>query len=69
MTHRAPPGRFRVIACDTFEGPFADALVGDFDTLDAALHAAKDELCPMTAVYVYDDAGALKFSDYRPSLF
>src|ERR1039458_6638724 len=38
--HRAPLGQFRVIACDTFEGPFADTLVGDFTKLDAAVAAA-----------------------------
>jgi hypothetical protein len=64
---RAPSGKFRVIACDTFEGPFADYLVGDYNTLDAAIEAAKDQLCPMTAVYVYDETGQCRFHDYRPS--
>jgi hypothetical protein len=62
-----PAGAFRVIACDTFEGPFADAVVGDFTTLDEAIKAAKNALEPMTAVYVYDDTGQLKFNAYMPS--
>ena len=65
--HKAPPGQFRVIACDTFEGPFADTIVDDFTKLDAAIAAAKGALEPMTAVYVYDDTGQLKFNDFQPS--
>jgi len=64
----APSGKFRVIACDTFEGPFADEVVGDYDTLDTAIEAAKANLVPMTAVYVYDDTGQLRFNEYMPSL-
>lgn len=67
LSHRAPSGQFRVIACDTFEGPFADSLVGDFPDLQNAIQAAKDELSAMVAVYVYDDQGAVRFNDYRPS--
>ena len=67
VEHRAPAGQFRVIACDTFEGPFADYLVGDFAELDAAIAAAKGALEPMTAVYVYDKNGQLKFNAYEPS--
>lgn len=63
--HRAPAEQFRVIACDTFEGPFADDLVGDFPDLQAAIRAAKDALAPMSAVYVYDDHGILQFNDYQ----
>jgi hypothetical protein len=65
--HRAPLGLFRVIACDTFEGPFADTLVGDFTKLDAAVAAAHRAIEPMTAVYVYDDSGLLRFSDFQAS--
>jgi hypothetical protein len=54
-----------VIACDTFEGPFADEFVGDFVTLDEAIAAAKGALSPMMAVYVYDDTGQLKFNQYH----
>ena len=64
---RAPSSQFRVIACDTFESPTADELVGDFPTLDEAIAAARKNLAPMTAVYVYDDAGQCRFHDYMPS--
>jgi len=64
--HRASADQFRVIACDTFEGPFADYLVGDFADLQTAIHAAKGALEPMTAVYVYDAKGVLQFNDYKP---
>ncbi len=67
VEHRAPTGHFRVIACDTFEGPSADYLVGDFAELDAAFAAAKGALEPMTGVYVYDDSGQLKFNHFEPS--
>lgn len=63
--HRAPADKLRVIACDTFEGPFADYLVGNFADLQAAIRAAIGALEPMTAVYVYDDKGVLQFNDYQ----
>ncbi len=65
VEHRAPTGKFRVIACDTFERPFADYLVGDFAELDAAFAAAKGALEPMTGVY--DDGGQHKFNHLEPS--
>jgi hypothetical protein len=65
--HKAPPGQFRVIACDTFEGPFADTSVGDFTKLDSAIAAAKDALEPLTAVYVYDDTGLCRFNEFQSS--
>ena len=58
-----------MVACDTFEGPFADYEVGTFDDLESAIAAAKAELCPMLAVYVYDQYGELKFHEFRPSVF
>jgi hypothetical protein len=61
VVHRAPAGQFRVMACDMLEDSFADYLVGDFDELDAAIAAANGAHQPMTAVYVYDDTGQLKF--------
>ena len=67
LPHAAANGQFRVIACDTFEGPFADYLVGEFADLQDAIQAAKDELSAMVAVYVYDDQGVLRFNEYRPS--
>jgi hypothetical protein len=66
--HEVSTGQFRVIACDTFESPFADEFVGDYSTLDAAIEAAKANLVPMTAVYVYDETGQLRFNEYMPSL-
>jgi hypothetical protein len=50
-SHAAPSGQFRVIACDTFEGPLADYLVGEFPDLRDAIQAAKDELSTMASVY------------------
>ena len=63
----APPGKLRVIACDTFEGPFADELVGDYQNMEDAIAAAKASLSPMVAVYVYDEKGQCCFHDYKPS--
>jgi hypothetical protein len=57
-----------VSSCDTFEGPSVDELVGDFEDLDSAITAAKDELAPMMAVYIYDDVGQLRFNDFREGL-
>lgn len=67
LPHAAPSGQFRVIACDTFEGPFADYFVGEFNDLQDAIRAAKGELSAMVAVYVYDDQGIVRFHEYRPS--
>jgi hypothetical protein len=64
-----PKKPFRVVACDTFEGPSADYEVGTFDELDIAIAAAKAELCPMLAVYVYDGEGVLKFHEFMPGGF
>lgn len=55
----APKGKFRVVSVDTWKGPFEDELVGDFDTLDEAVRAARAE---RYAVYIYDDTG--KISDF-----
>ena len=33
----APPGRLRVVEVDTFEGPTADYLVGDFEAAEEAV--------------------------------
>jgi hypothetical protein len=63
VEHRAPAGQFRAMACDMLEDSFADYLVGDFGELDAAIEAAKGAHGSMTAVYVYDDTGHLKFNE------
>jgi hypothetical protein len=53
---RAPKSLFRVIAVDVEEtsGTF---LLGDFDSLDAAAHAATERARVGSPVYIYDDRG------------
>jgi len=68
LPHEASSRHFRVIACDTFEGPFADHLVGEFTDLTDAIRAAKNALEPMTSVCVYDDKGVLQFNKYQPGI-
>ena len=53
----APEGKFRVIGVDTFEGPCADYLVGDYDTLEEAAGVCAKHGGQMNPVYVYDDTG------------
>jgi hypothetical protein len=55
---KAPPGMFRVVGVDTWSGPFADSLIGDFPSLDEAVETAK-KLKPNDdfRVYIYDDTG------------
>lgn len=55
----APRGCFRVVAVDTFEGPDADYLVGDFPYLEMAKDAADRRGQKMNPVYVYDEDGNL----------
>ena len=35
-------GSFRVVAVDTWEGPFEDCLVGNFDNKDDAIEASNN---------------------------
>ena len=58
---KAPPGLYRVIGVDTFEGPTADYLIGDFASLQKAEKAAQDEGGEMNPCYVYDDKGKMAF--------
>ena len=58
---RAPLGLYRVIGVDTFEGPLADYLIGDFASLQKAEKAAKDDCGEMNPCYVYDDKGKMVF--------
>ncbi len=58
---RAPKGKYRVLGVDTFEGPFADYLIGDYYSLSGAKKAAKREAGEMNPVYVYNDEGRLVF--------
>lgn len=52
-----PPGKFRVVGVDTFDG--TDWVDGDFDSADAALAHAKERTAgkQMLKMHVYDDAG------------
>lgn len=58
---KAPPGKFRVVGVDTFEGPTTDYLIGDFTSADEAIQSAKQHTGVMNPVYVYNDAGMLLF--------
>jgi hypothetical protein len=62
----APIGKFRLIGVDTFEGPFADFIVGDFTSKDDAIREAAKRARKMNPMYVYDDAGTLLFSAGEP---
>jgi len=53
----APSGKFRVIGVDTFEGPDADYLIEDADTLADAKKLADANAASMNPTYVYDDKG------------
>ena len=56
---KAPPGKFRVIGVDTFEGPFADYPIAVVDTLAEAQELVKIHGGEMNPVYAYDDTGKL----------
>ena len=50
-----PPGKFRVVGVDTFEGPTADWIEADFDTSEAAIAHANSRGRSMTTMHVYND--------------
>lgn len=52
---KAPPGKYRVIGVDTFDG--TDWIEGDFDTEAEALKCAKKTGGEMLKAHVYDDKG------------
>lgn len=54
---KAPKGKFRVVGVDTFEGPRADYLIGDYDTQEEAEAMATKRGGVMNPTYVYDDKG------------
>jgi len=56
---KAPKGKFRVIAVDTFESPCADCHLGDFTKKADAIRQANAHGGPMNPVYVYTDKGEL----------
>jgi hypothetical protein len=58
---KAPAGKFRLLGVDTFEGPGADFLVGDFNDKDEAITEAVKRTRDMVPYYVYDDTGKLLF--------
>lgn len=58
MTEKtAPIGKFRVIGVDTFEGPTADYLIGDYKDRETAINTARIRGGTMNPTYVYDDQG------------
>jgi hypothetical protein len=61
---RAPAGKFRVIGVDTFEGPFADCIIGDYDTREKADEVARMKAGEMFKTYVYDDKGSFVRGGY-----
>ena len=59
---KAPPGKFRVVGVDTFEGPDADYLMEDLDSMAAAQRLADENAAPHNPVYVYDERGELVYT-------
>ncbi len=57
---------FRVVAVDTFPWPNEDHLVGDFDSLDEAVAAARSHCAEMQPCYVYDKHGHCIFTAGKP---
>ena len=57
FSRKAPPGKFRVIGVDTFDG--GDWLENDFDTQEAAFAHVADKVKDqqMLMMHVYDDQG------------
>ena len=54
---KAPKGKYRVVGVDTFNLPYTDSLVGDFDTREEAEAAAYEYGGQMNPAHVYDDEG------------
>jgi hypothetical protein len=60
LQKRIPPkGMFRLLGVDTFEGPFAEFIAGNFPTEDEALAAGTKFKAghDMMKYYVYNDKG------------
>lgn len=55
----APPGMFRLLLVDTFEGPFAETPMGNYPTKEAALASGTKMKAgqSMMKYYVYNDKG------------
>src|SRR5262249_59854298 len=62
---KAPRGKFRVVGVDTFEGPDADYLIEDADSLKKARQLADQNVGDMNPTYVYDDKGEHVYSGKR----
>ena len=62
---KAPKGKFRVIAEDTFdnsgwsEGEFDEWIIGDFDSLAEAEPIAQSKAGLMLKTYIFDESGNL----------
>ena len=54
---KAPKGKFRVIAVDTFDQEGCDWIEGDFLLKETAMLAAKEKGGEMLKTHVYDDKG------------
>ena len=52
---KAPLGKYRVIAVDTFDG--TDWIVGEYDDYVESLQSAKDNGGTMQVTHIYDDKG------------
>ena len=57
FSRKAPCGKFRIIAVDTFDG--GDWIEGDFDTLGAAIKHSNERTKgkQMLKMHIYDDTG------------
>jgi hypothetical protein len=57
FSRQAPPGKFRLVSVDTFDG--TDSVDGDFDTLEEAREAAAKISAgqDMCMTHIYDDHG------------
>lgn len=55
FSRRAPPGMYRVVCVDTFDG--SDWVHGDYNTERDALDAARRKGGEMLRTHVYDDSG------------
>lgn len=57
FTKKAPPGKFRIVSVDTFDG--SDCVIDDVKNLNIAKNICKKktEGRQMTKLYVYNDKG------------
>jgi hypothetical protein len=55
FSRKAPPGKFRIIGVDTFDG--GDWVQGDCDTIEEARELAAEKGGTMTKMHIYNDEG------------